>query len=803
MNKIATLFICLTCCFSNIYASDTADIYGTIQSEDGPVPGAAVLIVGTHIGKVADENGYFKIDDLPTGVIKLRIQSVGFKNQTREIHLEKGQSKEIKIFLETDNIMINGIVVSATRNSVDRTEAPVVVNVINDRIFSATQSVSLAEGLNFQPGLRMETNCQNCGFSQVRMNGLEGQYSQILINSRPVFSALQGVYGLEQIPVNMIERVEVVRGGGSALFGANSIAGTINIITKEPTENTFQVGSHTSLIDGQSWDRSINANTSLVSEDLSSGFTLYALHRNRDYYDANDDGFSEMTELTNNTFGGMGYYKPNSFTKLSFDFHAIDEYRRGGNLFDRPPHETDITEQLEHKIIGGGINYELYSKNFNHKVSLYLSGQKIKRDSYYGGGGNVEIPGLNTESNYLDTLNFISASEIRELAARYYGNTDDLSWVGGVQYSWIIGNKTLTAGVEQTFNRVEDRMPGYDRIIDQKASNTGMYGQLEIKPVSVLTLLAGLRFDYANIEGDYLLFGESNHTQFNSAVLNPRINILYKPALSTQVRLGYATGFRAPQAFDEDLHIETVGGQAQFIKMSDNLKRETSDAFTTSIEWNGTMGRTQFNVLVEGFYTLLHGPFVNVGVVEGNANNPRILEKQNAKEDAWVSGLNVEYRLATSAKYQLQLGGTYQAAKYDQPILLYSFENEDRSSIYEDRILRTPKLYGYLINTWNPTEHISLDISGVYTGSMAQPYEGNNGPLAIRETPDFFELNFKLNYAVHVGENLILELNGGMQNIFNSYQNDFDTGPERDANYIYGPSRPRTYFMGIKIKNFE
>lgn len=85
--------------------------------------------------------------------------------------------------------------------------------------------------MNFQSGLRVETNCGNCGTTQLRINGLEGQYSQVLLDSRPIFSSLASVYGLEQLPVAMIERVEVIRGGGSALFGANAIGGVVNIIT--------------------------------------------------------------------------------------------------------------------------------------------------------------------------------------------------------------------------------------------------------------------------------------------------------------------------------------------------------------------------------------------------------------------------------------------------------------------------------------------------------------------------------------------------------------------------------------------
>lgn len=96
--------------------------------------------------------------------------------------------------------------------------APSLVNVLDSKMFETTHATSLADGLNFQPGVRVENNCQNCGFQQVRINGLEGPYTQILVDSRPIFSALTGVYGLEQIPANMIERVEIMRGGGSALL---------------------------------------------------------------------------------------------------------------------------------------------------------------------------------------------------------------------------------------------------------------------------------------------------------------------------------------------------------------------------------------------------------------------------------------------------------------------------------------------------------------------------------------------------------------------------------------------------------
>jgi outer membrane receptor for ferrienterochelin and colicins len=126
------------------------------------------------------------------------------------------------------------------------------------------------------------------------MNGLEGAYSQILINSRPVFSALAGVYGLDMIPTNMVDRIEVVKGGGSALYGGNAIAGTVNIITKDPTENRFDLGYNHAFINGESPDRTLSFNGSVVNRKLDKGITLYGFHRNRDHWDANGDGFQKL-----------------------------------------------------------------------------------------------------------------------------------------------------------------------------------------------------------------------------------------------------------------------------------------------------------------------------------------------------------------------------------------------------------------------------------------------------------------------------------------------------------------------------
>ena len=208
-----------------------ANIVGHILDKNTKehLPYITVALKGTTIGTVTDATGHYFLKNLPEGNFVLEVSSVGYKTVRRNVTLKKGRTLEEDFEIEEDAVALDGVVVSANRNETTRRLAPTLVNVVDMKMFETTNSTTLAQGLSFQPGVRVESNCQNCGFQQVRINGLDGPYTQILLDSRPIFSALSGVYGIEQIPASMIERVEVMRGGGSALFGSSAIAGTINI----------------------------------------------------------------------------------------------------------------------------------------------------------------------------------------------------------------------------------------------------------------------------------------------------------------------------------------------------------------------------------------------------------------------------------------------------------------------------------------------------------------------------------------------------------------------------------------------
>lgn len=771
-------FLCLGL---QLYAQNTV-ISGTTSNNDKPVPFVNILVQGTSTGTLSDENGNFSLEVSP-GILVLIAQAKGYRNIAQELTIQNGKKEIVNFYMQKDVLGLDEVVVSATRNRVAKRSAPVVVSTLKPRLLTATQSITLADGLNFSPGVRVETNCQNCGFTQVRLNGLDGGYTQILLNSRPIFSSLLGVYGLEQIPTNIIERVEVVRSGGSALYGSNAIAGTVNIITKDPVLDTWEVGSTLAVVGGDALDRIVNFNSSQVADDLNSGFTLFGTYRNRDAFDANDDGFTELVELRNTTVGGKAFLRPNDRSRVSVNLNAIREYRRGGDRLDLAPQFTDITEELDHDTFIGGLDYETNSTDQTKKVQVYTSASYTNRDSFYGGLG-----GARTRQDSI-------------LANNAFGTTKDLAWVNGLQFTKSLANNDVfTTGVEYNLNSTEDQIPGYNRLIDQSVNTLGGYAQYEWKPSEKFTALFGTRLDNVSVDGNYTIGGIARIVDLNQTTLSPRLTLSYRITDKLRFRGGYARGFRAPQAFNEDLHISSVGGEPQFVILADDLDTEFSNAFTGSFNYSRNIDLLQLDFLLEGFYTSLEDPFtqVSTGAVLENGS---ILEEVRNGSGATVFGTNFEFGVSPSPEWSFQVGGTLQRTQYDEPQLLFESDGTaGESDIAVNEFVRVPNLYGYLNASWIPNKTFNVDVTSTYTGEMTVPRViSETGFLELNEVNAFFDMNIKLETHIDFNASFMITFSGGVTNLFNSFQDDFDIGPTRDSDYIYGPSTPRSFFLGMKF----
>ncbi|MBQ8499333.1 MAG: TonB-dependent receptor [Bacteroidales bacterium] len=718
------------------------------------VPFLVVSLKGTTVGTSTADSGHYFLEHLPEGDFVLQVSGVGYKTAYKEITLKDGVALEVNFYVEEDNVMLDGVVVSANRSETARMMAPTLVNVVNMETYERVNATSLSQGLVFQPGVRVENNCQNCSYQQVRINGLDGPYTQILIDSRPIFSALAGVYGIEQIPANMVDRVEVMRGGGSALFGSSAIAGTINIITKEPVRNSASLSHTISSINGSSaFDNNTSLNASLVTDDNKMGIAVFGQNRQKDGYDHDGDGFTELTEMSGQTLGMRGYVKTGLYSKVTGEYHHLQEYRRGGDQLHLPPHEVMIAEQVRHSINTGSLKYDWFSPDEHHRLNVFGSLQHINRESYYGAGMDPNA----------------------------YGETKDLTWVVGSQYVYKFDNclfmpADLTAGVEYNQDHLEDNMWGYNRVTDQLVRIGSAYLQNEWKNAR-WSILVGGRLD--------------KHNLIDGVIFSPRANLRFNPTEKINLRASYSYGFRAPQAFDEDLHIDNVGGIVSMIRLADDLRVEKSQSVSLSADMYHSWGDWQGNLLLEGFFTDLSDVFA---LTEIGVENGVLIKERRNESGARVFGGNLEGKIAYKSLWQLQAGVTLQRSNYKEAHA-WADDVEAVTTMF-----RTPDFYGYFVTSVNPLRDLMLSLSGTYTGSMlVEHHAGWIDANRTEKTTGFFDMNFKASYDFKLYNNIKLQINAGVQNLFNAFQNDFDQGPDRDSGYIYGPASPRAFYLGVKL----
>jgi outer membrane receptor for ferrienterochelin and colicins len=400
------------------------------------------------------------------------------------------------------------------------------------------------------------------------------------------------------------------------------------------------------------------------------------------------------------------------------------------------------------------VKFEWFSKDNKHRLNTFASLQHIDRESYYGAGQDPNA----------------------------YGKTIDLTWVGGAQYVYKMGKclfmpSDLTAGLEYNEDYLRDNMWGYDRVTDQTVRIVSAYAQNEWKN-DTWGILIGGRLD--------------KHNLIDGLIFSPRANLRFNPSENMNLRASYSYVFRAPQAFDEDLHIDNVGGTVSMIRLADDLRVEKSQSLSLSADMYHSWGNWQGNFLIEGFFSDLDDVFA---LRELGYNEEGILIKERHNESgARVFGGNLEGKIAYKDVLQVQSGLTVQRSRYKEARAWGEGVDPTRD------MFRTPDVHGYLTASYNPLKTLTLAVTGTYTGSMLiEHHAGMIAQNVTAKTPDFWDMGFKAAYDFKVYSSFSLQLNAGVQNIFNSFQTDFDSGADRDSGYIYGPTLPRTIYFGIKL----
>ena len=707
ISKLVVLLICI-----NPLIVNAQILQGKITSDGVEVPFATIIFKDSGVGVSSNEDGFYKFEKLKKGYHQIIASSLGMIKKKLDIDIKEGLNV-IDIDLKPSIYNLDQVVVTGTKTFKRRTQSPVIVNVIDSRQLENVQACNLAEGLKFQPGLRVETDCQTCNYTQLRMNGLTGGYSQILINGRAIFSPLTGLYGMEQIPTNMIDRIEVVRGGGSSLYGSSAIGGIVNVITKIPTSNNYSLGYDFSIINGDTQDKVISGNATVISGNKNSGATFFVNNRNRGWYDHNGDNFSELPSLRDNTFGATLFLLPSKNQKLEANLGSIHEYRYGGEMIDGIPHFSMQSEERVHDVLLGNLDYQINFNDSRSSFIAYLAAQQTNRTHYTG---------IRPEIG--------SAADVIHLENPPYGTSLNTTKQAGFQINHTInkffGPNVLTLGSEVVADDVMDEISTYNYIVDQKVVTQGVFFQSDWELTKSFNLLSGARFD--------------KHSLLDNIVVSPRLSFLYKLRRETQFRLTYSTGFRAPQAFDTDLHMAFSGGGISRIILADDLKQERSKSLSASVNYDRASEQYVYGFTFEGFYTHLKDAFYQDP--SGSDSYGDIFVKRNGA-GARVKGLTMEFRANFMQKVQLESGLTLQQSLYDEAV-----EYSDNLPLKKE-FLRSPDYYGYATISYNPSPKLSFAANLVHTGAMSLIHlAGAPGQLEdeFLESPVFNAIGIKSTY---------------------------------------------------------
>jgi len=694
----------------------------------------------------SDENGEFSFLGLHAGEYTLEAYFDGYYlSHSKSINLTEKASQEVVFELAPMDVMSELMVVTGTRREAVLADVPVKTELICQAQVDTPLVRTLADVFEFAPGIRVESNCQNCNFTQIRINGLEGRFTQVLLDGNPMFSTLAGVYGLEQIPPEMIQQIEVVKGGGSALYGPSAVAGVVNIIQKMPEDSMgrFRIN--------QGWEfgrpqSNFSGMFSHVSQTGRTGILGFGQVDRLAPIDRDEDGFTDKGYKKLESFG-LSFFRNfmEDRGKLEADFHCIHENRRGGDQLDRPPDEAYVAEAIDSRRYGGKVKWQhvLSDATFYDMSFAYAY---TDRDSYYGA--------------YMDP--------------NAYGFTNNPIFNVDGAFHHHVQNHGMTYGFSFNHEKLKDEAPAYDRFIDDVYHNIGAFAQDELEMTGWLTLVGGVRLDKANV--------------LKGVIFSPRWSAMVRFNDDWKMRVAVSKGFNAPRVFDEDLHITQVGGEGAVIFNAPNLKEERSLSASLNLEGRWQRGDLAQTFSLTGFYTRLD----NIYVLEQIDDPDDLLFQRINADKGKVYGFEVTSNIRFNRHWFVRGGLTVERGLYDEP----------EPDFNQREFFRTPRAYGYLTVDYKNPRLFNLMAGLQYTGQMKVPhYAGYIEEDRLDVSPSFYVVDVmgSKDFFLTESERTILRFSAGVKNIFDEFQDDFDRGPDRDAGYIYGPRYMRTVFATLEF----
>ncbi|KFF07502.1 TonB-dependent receptor [Flavobacterium reichenbachii] len=727
------------------------NISGRVNTVIPPENEISISLLNTNFKTQTDSLGLYKLENIPNGIYKLAVVSKGFKTIIQKISVFENQNLNFDFDLDEDQNELNEVVVSGTLKPVKRLESAVPVEVYSPAFFKKNPTASIYDALQNINGVRPQLNCGVCNTGDIHINGLEGPYTLVLIDGMPIVSSLSTVYGLSGIPNSLVERIEIVKGPASSLYGSEAVGGLINIITKNPMNAPiFSADYFTTTYFESNLDLGMKFNAGKKATSI-----LGVNYFNYDQViDKDKDNFTDVTLSERVSVFNKWSFQRNNNRLFTIAARGMYEDRWGGDV------------RWEKKFRGGDEIYgeSIYTKRaeligsyqlpFEEKLMLSFSGNVHYQDSRYG------------------TTSYIANQKIGFLQLTWdkkIGRNDFLAGIAS-RYTYYDDNTTATKEAESTW------LPGIF-----------VQDEITISPKS--QILLGTRYDYNSIHG---------------SIFTPRLAYRLKANENTIFRLNAGTGFRVVNLFTED-HAALTGSRD--VVIANNLNPEQSvNVNLNYIQKINFENGTFMGIETTAFYTRFSNK-----IISDYETDPNKIIYDNIDGYAISQGISTNVDLNFTNGLKFILGATVLDNKNvengisQQPFLTenftgtwsvsYKIEPWNLSMDYTGNVYSPMKLP--LLNEYDPRnpkspwysiQNIQFTYSGwknfeVYAGikNLLNFTPKQNNPFLISRSNDPFDKNVQYDSAGKV-----------MVTPDNPYGLTFDT------TYVYGQNQTIRGFFGLR-----
>ena len=757
-HQIITLF--LTCFSFFIYAQQGV-ITGIVIADNKPLQKLSVVLVGTSYSTITDSVGKFILENIPNATYKIRVLSLDHHKNEKTITLKNKDTLHITLELFSNAKELEQVVISGTMKEITRSESPVPVEVYSQTYFKKNPTANIYEALQNVNGVRSQLNCAVCNTGDIHINGLEGPYTMVLIDGMPIVSSLSTVYGLSGIPNSLVDRIEIVKGPASSLYGSEAVGGLINIITKK-AQNTPRFSTD---VFTTSWGE-VNTDLGLKLKIKEKAEVLTGLNyfNFQQKIDKNKDNFTDMTLQD----------RISVFQKWNFSRKENRIFNLAGRFMYEDRNGGDI--RWEKKFRGGDSIYG---------ESIYTSRYEVL--------GNYQLP--TTEKLMLAFSYNSHAQDSRYGTTSYIANQQ----IGFTQLTWDkkIGKQDFLLGTALRYTFYDDNTPATQntdsinpKTIAQKTWLPGIFMQDEIAIKDKNKLLLGFRYDYNSYHGN---------------IFTPRIAYKWAIKENKSLRINAGTGFRVVNLFTED-HAALTG--ARTVEIKNELLPEKSYNANINYVHKITLEKgTIINLDATAFYT-----YFNNRIVGDFDSDPNKISYDNLHGHAISKGLSMNVELSLIQGLKVITGGTLMENTLtengitQQQILTekftgvwavsYKLKKANLAIDYTGNVyspMRLPILSELdprsSISPWWSIQNIQFTYNGfknfeIYGGVKNlldwTPFKENN-PFIIARTNDPFDKNVKLDTQ---GKVLVTPEN--------------PYGLTFDPTYIYAPTQGIRTFIGMR-----